>query len=48
MKSVVCPVCGVKVMLGFNSKEGDIVTCPKCGAKLRLIADGSGFRATPV
>lgn len=45
MKSVICPVCGAKVMLGFNAKEGDIVTCQKCGAHLRLIADGAGFRA---
>lgn len=45
MKSAICPVCGFRVMLSFNAKEGDIVTCPKCGARLRLIADGSGFRA---
>lgn len=45
MKSVICPVCGAKVMLNFNAKEGDIVTCQKCGARLRLIADGNGFRA---
>lgn len=44
MKSVICPVCGAKVMLSFNAKEGDIVTCQKCGARLKLVADGSGFR----
>lgn len=48
MKSVVCPVCGAKVMLSFGAKEGDIVTCPKCGARLRLIVDGDGFRAAVV
>lgn len=45
MKSVICPVCGAKVLLSFNAKEEDIVTCQKCGARLRLIADGNGFRA---
>lgn len=48
MKSVICPVCGGRIMLSFNAKEGDIVICPKCGARLRLIADGSGFRAAAV
>ncbi len=48
MKSVICPVCGAKVMLSFNAKEGGIVTCHKCGVSLRLIADGSGFRAAAV
>ncbi len=50
MKSVICPVCGAQVMLSFNAKEGDIVivTCQKCGARLRLIADGNGFRAAVV
>ena len=48
MKSVICPVCGAQVMLSFNATEGDIVTCQKCGARLRLIADGNGFRAAVV
>lgn len=48
MKNVICPVCGAKVMLSFNAKEGDIVTCPKCGARLRLIADSDEFRAAVV
>lgn len=48
MKSVICPVCGARVMLGFGAKEGDVVTCPKCGERLRLISDGSGFRAATV
>lgn len=48
MKSVICPVCGAKVMLSFNAKEGEIVICQKCGARLRLIVDGSGFRAVTV
>lgn len=48
MKSVICPVCGARVMLSFSAKEGDVVTCPKCGARLRLNSDGSGFRAAAV
>lgn len=48
MKNVVCPVCGYRIMLSFNAKEGDIVICPKCGARLRLISDGAGFRAAAI
>lgn len=39
---VICPVCGVEVVIPPNAKSGDVVVCPVCYARLQVTSDGSG------
>lgn len=38
MPNVSCPMCGAKVSVPTNAKEGDIVYCDACDAELEVVS----------